>query len=159
MNIPKPVAMAILFAVLSLFKPSKVVTLDIGLPDWIANVIQIGEPSPFSDSDFHAVIFEESADRSSLKPEQLEAILSTADGSVRDYCVKHAVQVNGVPDFRVLDKDTDLSKDTAGVQAAGKVPRKSVPWLVVGKGRKWKSVPLPETKAEQLAILTSIGGK
>lgn len=129
------------------------------LPDWITSIITIGEPAPIKLDGLRVLIFEETADRGTLTAGQREALLSTAAGSVRDYAQTHCVKINGQPEFRLIDKDSDLSQDTEAVQMAGKLPRPSLPWLVVSNGKRGFSGPLPETAADTLSILKKYGGE
>lgn len=129
----------------------------VALPDFIA--ILNPTPAPIPNAGLRVFIFEETADRDKLTPGQREALLSTAPGSVRDYATTHCVKINGQSEFRLIDKDQDLSKDTEAVQLAGKLPRTSLPWLVVSNGKSGDSVALPATAAETLTLLKKYGGE
>lgn len=131
--------------------------IGVTLPDWV-NVLN-PTPAPIPSTGLRVFIFEETADRDKLQPGQREALLSAAPGSVRDYAQTHCVKINGQPEFRLIDKDQDLSKDSEAVQIAGKLPRTSLPWLVVSNGKSGYSGPLPATAAESLAILKKYGGE
>lgn len=108
----------------------------------------IGQSAPFAtDGTLHVLIIEESAERGKLKAGQLEAMTSTLPDSIRGMA--------GEGHFRLLDLSTssDLSKDKKEFQAAGKVERKSLPWLVASNGRTGYSGPLPESIAETKKII------
>lgn len=128
-------------------------------PTWLPSILTPGPPSPIKADGFRAYIFEETGDRHKLKPGQFDAITSTAPGSVRDYCEKHAAKVDGAAEFRVLDVNSSLEQDTPATQEAGKLPRTSTPWLIATNGKTYHSGPLPETVSETLEILTKYGGK
>jgi hypothetical protein len=127
------------------------------LPDWI-NILN-PTPAPIPDAGLRVFIFEETADRDKLQPGQREALLADGPGSVRDYARTHCVKIGNQPEFRLIDKDQDLTRDTVAVQLAGKLPRTSLPWLIVSNGKSGQSIPLPATAAETLAILKKFGGE
>jgi len=112
----------------------------------------VGAPPPFKTDKLAVLIVEESADRGKLSSGQLDAILSTGPGSVRDYVAKHG------GDFRLLDKDTSPSLEAPWVQAAFAVERRGVPWIVAATPRTGFSVPLTPAP-EVLKELEPLGGK
>ena len=106
------------------------------------------------------LIVEETEARSALAPGQREAILSNAAGSVRDYCKTHGEKdAAGVPEFRVLDKDDSVAKESPVIQELFAAKRDGVPWIIVKRGGTIVSEALPKTEAETLALLQRYGGK
>lgn len=112
----------------------------------------VGKPAPFKTDRLAVLIVEETADRGKLSSGQLDAMLSTASGSVRDYVAMHG------GDFRLLDKDANPSQDAAWVQEAFKVQRPGVPWIVAANPSTGFSVPLTPAD-EVLKELAPLGGK
>ncbi len=102
------------------------------------------------------VIFEETVDRGSLPETQTDALLSTI---WREYAREHCSKTNGHPDFRVIDKDTNLSKAEDWVQAAGKKERNGLPWLCVTNGTTGYNGPFPEDLERLMQILKEYGGE
>lgn len=117
----------------------------------------IGPPAPTPDLGLHVGIIEETGERDKLTSGQRAALLSTADGSVRDYCAKHCVQVNGAPEFRVVDKDASLDLETESMKRLLSRPHTSLPWLIVSNGKHGAEGPLPQTEEETLALLKRFG--
>lgn len=113
----------------------------------------IGSPPPFKTTlPLAVLVVEESADRGKLSSGQLDAILSTAPGSVRDYVTSHKGE------FRLLDKDETPTLDAPWVQEAFAVKRDSVPWIVAASPRTGLSAPMGAAP-EVLKSLEPLGGK
>lgn len=129
---------------------------DWDIPGWI-----VASDAPIKEPGFRVYIVEESGERDKLTPGQKDVILSNAPGSVREYAKTHVVKTGDAPEFRVLDKDTNVSLDSPGVQQAMALPRTSLPWIVVSNGpsKGGQSIPLPPTAAETLALLKKYGGE
>jgi hypothetical protein len=117
------------------------------------------DPAPIPAAGLSVLIIEETAARSTLPREQLLTMTATGAGSVRDYLVTHCVKgPNGWPEWRILDKDTDMSNESKFWQDAMKLPRGAeLPWLMVTNGKAGYSGPLPKTQAETLKILKQYG--
>lgn len=106
------------------------------------------------------LIVEETSERNLLTDGQRNAILSNADDSVLAYCKTHCEKdAGGVPQFRVIDKDDSVAKESPVIQALFAAKRESVPWLVVKRGATIMSEPLPKSEADTLALLQRYGGK
>lgn len=118
----------------------------------------VGPPAPTPDAGFRAAILEETGERDKLTSGQRAAILSTADGSVRDYCAKHCVQVNGAAEFRVVDANDSFELETETMKRLLARPHTSVPWIIVSNGKTGAEGPLPQTEEETLALLKRFGG-
>ena len=104
-------------------------------------------------SQLRVLIVEETADRAKLPPSQLAILTSSIVRAKLDaVCCKGAD--GKTPEWRILDKDLDAAGESALWQEAMKIPRESVPWLVVTDGvRHGYSGPLPKTIDETLAIV------
>jgi hypothetical protein len=114
---------------------------------------------PVPTSGLFCLIVEETADRSSITAGQREILLATAPGSVRDYLTQKCVKgPNGVPEFRVVDKDNNMGKESDLWKKAWARPRTSIPWICVSNGKDGFEGPLPKTAAECLDLLKKYGG-
>lgn len=109
-------------------------------------------PAPIPGGELRVLIVEESADRAKLPAAQQAVLFSPR---VRDYLNTNcAVGPDGkTPEWRILDKDTDLSGESAIWQAVMKRPRQSLPWIVIGYGNTGYEGPLPATVDEMLKLL------
>jgi len=89
----------------------------------------------------------------------IDAILKGAE--VRTYLAsKCAKGADGkTPEYRVWDKDTDVSAEAKTWQDAMARPRVTVPWILISDGAKGYEGPLPATVAETMALLKKYGGK
>jgi hypothetical protein len=97
------------------------------------------------------LIVEESSRRSALPASQIAAMTSPeVRGWLNDKC--------GVNGWRLIDKDTDVSKASEWWQQAMAVPRTGLPWIVISSATQAYSGPLPATVAEVLALLKKYGG-
>ena len=119
----------------------------------------IPNPTPITEKGFRVLIVEETEERVNLPKSQLEILLSLADGGVRKFlemkCVKDS---KGNPEFRILDKDNDLSRDAKVWQDAWKIPHTPLPYLIATNGVTGFAGPLPKTPDETIAILQRIAG-
>lgn len=148
-----PVSRRLVLALLALW-------LAIGVTDVLAFLLPgVLGPTP---GPIAVLIVEETEDRNDLTPGQRAVIQSNAPGSVRDYCKTHCEKdAAGVVQFRVLDKDDSLDKDTDEMKALFALKRDSVPWLVIkrsGMAGVAASEPLPKTAEETLSLLKRYGG-
>ena len=93
----------------------------------------------------HVLIVEEVDDRRSLSRDQLAVLTSSA---LRGWFTDHKAE------WHVWDKDFDASHEPENWQAALKIPRESLPWLIVSrKGKPNYSGPLPATVDATLEVL------
>jgi hypothetical protein len=102
------------------------------------------------------LIVEESAARASLPAAQVEIL---AAKEIRDYAKGHCLEEDGLPAFRVFDKDDDLGKLPAAWREIAKRPHKSLPWITVAVGGTYYDGPLPADIPATLALLKKYGGK
>lgn len=79
---------------------------------------------------------------------------------VYKYVASKAVKgPNGAPDFRIWDADVVLHESVADHwRKAWSKPRKSLPWVYIGNGRKGYSGPMPDSKEKFLTLLRKYGG-
>ncbi len=115
-------------------------------------------PVPVPTKDFRVLFIYES--QGNLTRNQSNVLNSTA---VRKYLDTHVVKgESGLPDYRYFDKDTDVQKDTATIQAMWKAAKPmfvNTPIVVLFDGTKGTSYPLPATEAELLNLLKQAGGQ
>lgn len=113
-------------------------------------------PSPIPLSGLRVLILEETGDRQKLPPSQA-AILTSAElrAALKAKCAKG---VDGSPEFRFLDVDADVSLQEKHWQEAMKLPRQSLPWIVVSDGKAGFQGPLPATIQDTLALIAKFGG-
>jgi hypothetical protein len=108
-------------------------------------------PAPIPSAGFRALIVYDTAKVATLPREQQLILFSK---SVRDYL--NATAVKGTDsktgEWRIYDKDTDVSKESQLWQDAMKRPRKELPWLIVSNGKSGFEGPLPATVADTLAL-------
>ena len=78
---------------------------------------------------------------------------------VSDYLNAKCVKVDGHPEWRIFDKDKDLSKTKGIWKDVMALPRSTLPWIVVGNGKiDGYSGPLPATVEETMVLLKKYGG-
>jgi len=103
------------------------------------------------------LVIEETGDRVRIPRTQLEALFGQR---LREYCSGHCSKADGVtPDFRVIDKDSDVGKAEQWIQAAFKEPRTSLPWISLSNGKTGFSGPLPEDEDRLMQLLKRFGGE
>ncbi len=113
-----------------------------------------------ADNAFSVLLIEETDERQSLTPGQREILLGSGPGTVREYCLTHAVKVDGNPEFRMLDKDDDVSRESAKWQDAWKRPHTPLPYIIASNGKQGFAEPLlPDVDpVKLLARLRKLGG-
>lgn len=104
------------------------------------------------------LIVEESADRPRLPAGQLTVLNST---EMRDWCKSHCDKdEGGHPEFRVLDKDDDVShlpqKWRDRFEESKKLP---TPNIAVSTGKSGAEGDLPLTLEETMRVLKKYGGE
>lgn len=110
------------------------------------------------------VIVKDGAHLTQLPSSQMQALLST---KIRDYCSTHCLAgTDGkTPEFKVYDKDTDVSQQSPAIQKAFKMAvddmakaGSTAPWLTVSNGKTGYSGPLPLTETAVIEKLKIYGG-
>ena len=110
------------------------------------------------------VIVKDGAHLSRLPSSQMQALLST---TLLDYCATHCLKgTDGkTPEFKVYDKDTDISQQSPAIQKAFNTAVDDLnksgttgPWLTISNGKTGYSGPLPLTEAAVLEKLKVYGG-
>ena len=117
------------------------------------------DPTPPIPGDANRVlIVYESSQLSSLPPAQ--AVLMSAS-SVRGYLAKRCIvgPDKVTPDFRIWDKDVDLTNVPQVWKDAMAIPRTSLPWIVVSNGKAGYSGPLPADETGLMATLKKYLGE
>lgn len=77
---------------------------------------------------------------------------------VRSYLTAKCAKNGTVPEWRVYDKDVNLSNESKVWQDAMKRPRSSLPWIVISNGTAGYEGPLPPTVDDALKLLAKYGG-
>ena len=109
-------------------------------------------PKPIPADGKRVLILYESAEQSRYPQSQVNQFTSA---TLREYLRTHCSPgpVNGTPEFRIWDKDTDISNAPQVWKDAMALPRGTLPQLIVSNGVEGLSGPLPATEAETLAML------
>lgn len=110
---------------------------------------------PIPGAGFRVLIVTETKDLSTLPSAQVQALTAR---EVRDYLDSHTVKENNQPEYRIFDKDIDLSKASQVWKDAMARPRSSVPWIVVTNGKTGYEGPFPPNTAELMKLLKQYGG-
>lgn len=130
---------------------------DVKWPDieWhnVLPIVTPVDPSPVP-SDGYRILIVEEATEDRVKLQASQQLIFTAK-AIRDYAKDHCV----TDGFRILDDDADMKLEASVWQEAMKVPRVSLPWLLVTNGKSGFSGPLPQTVDETLSILKKYGGE
>lgn len=112
-------------------------------------------PAPIPGDGFRVLFVIETADVSKLPKEQLTILTAK---SIRDYLNAKCVKVGNQPEYRIWDKDIDVTHAGPIWQQAMQRPRQSLPWLIISDGKTGYEGPLPKTVDETLALLKKYGG-
>jgi hypothetical protein len=113
-------------------------------------------PVPIIDKGLRVLIVWETKDLSNYPAAQVAAVNST---EVRQYLSAKCVKVNGHPEWRVYDPDTDVTRESKVWQDAMKIKRDKLPWIIVSDGEKGTSEPLPADKDALMNLLKLYGGQ
>lgn len=110
------------------------------------------DPTPIPVDGKRVLIIYESADLSKYPSSQVTQFTS---GNLREYLTSNCSKGpdGRTPEFRIWDKDTDVSQAPTVWQEAMKLPRGELPTLIVSNGVSGFSGPLPNTEEETLTIL------
>lgn len=117
-----------------------------------------GPLPPIPVAGFRTLIVYETSELSKL-PAKQAAILYAK--SIRDYLQSKAVMGpdGKTKEWRMYDKDVDVSAESKIWQDAMKLPRTQVPWIVISDGKTGFSGPLPADVTSTLALLKKFGGE
>jgi hypothetical protein len=101
---------------------------------------------------FRCLIVYESSELGKMPPAQ-KAIIFTKD--LRDYLNSTCVlgPDGSTKEWRIYDKDVDMSGETAVWQGVMKRNHPTIPWIVIGNGKTGFEGPLPATVEDTLALL------
>ncbi len=79
--------------------------------------------------------------------------------TVRSYLNSHCVKGpdGKTPEYRILDKDADLSREAIHWQNAIKL-KTSTPWIVISNGKSGTSEKLPDSVDATMELLKRYGG-
>jgi|SRR5215813_5939080 len=112
------------------------------------------EPSPIPYTGLRALIVVETGQP--ISQGQFSAIYGQA---TRDYLNTHCAKADGVPEWRIYDKDQDLSKVPKMWANAMKRPRESTPWLLLSNGQGGYEGPVPNSSDEMIKLLQKLTPK
>lgn len=118
------------------------------------------DPKPIPAGNLRVLIIEETADRTNAtKVPPAQATIFTAK-AVRDYCDAKCLKVNGLPEYKTIDKDQIASPTLPQVwkDMAAKWVGKPTPWIIIANDKSAYSGPLPANVADTVALLTKYGG-
>jgi hypothetical protein len=77
---------------------------------------------------------------------------------VRDYLDAKCAKVGGTPEYRIYDKDIDVSRDAKTWQDAMRRTRAQMPWIIISNGKTGFEGPLPSDVPSTLELLKKYGG-
>lgn len=100
-------------------------------------------PAPIPVAGLHVLIVEETLERPRLPKEQLTILTSTEVRTVLD----------GKAKWRILDKDAPMQNDEKVWQDAMKLPRGTLPHVIVSNGKTGYSGPLPTDSKSFLELV------
>lgn len=114
------------------------------------------DEKPTVGANFRVLIIEETAQRTSLTADQRSIFASP---KVRQYLNSQCVKVGNQPDWRIWDKDTEVSGcDTALCDMLRQERGPELPWLILSNDKSSFSGPLPATVDEFLELVQKYGG-
>lgn len=114
-------------------------------------------PAPIPVEGFRVLMIYESADLSKLPIAQQSVLFSRP---LRDYLNSKCVMGpdNKTKEWRIYDKDTDVTGESKLWQDAMKRERKSLPWVIISTGKSGYEGPMPENTEKTLELLKKYGG-
>jgi len=74
---------------------------------------------------------------------------------VRDYLTANCIKIDSVPDWRIVDPDTQYTDREQRFAKALQRPRTSVPWLIISNGQTGYEGPFPGGPDATLALIQS----
>lgn len=107
-------------------------------------------PAPIPSAGLRVLILYETSELSRLPISQASILSST---TLRHYLDEKCVKVGQTPEYRVYDKDTDLTNESELWRAAAKRPASKLPFLIVSNGKTGWEGPLPTSLDETMAII------
>jgi len=116
-------------------------------------------PTPIPSEGFRVLVVYEKDDLDNYSKGQLEVLQSTA---VRSYLIQKCIKGpdGKTPEYRFFDDDTNVENESKIWQDALKLPRTSLPWVIVTNGKAGESIPIPaDTDQDKfLEFLKKYGG-
>lgn len=110
--------------------------------------------NPLPGTGLKVLLIEEQEQRATIPKEQ-DAIFTSA--IVRDYMDMHCVKdASGVPEWRLLDKNTTFSSENQWKKALS-LPRTKDWWVVISNGKNWESRELPANVNDMMTLLKKYG--
>lgn len=126
---------------------------------WVSKGEQPLEPSPFTAEGFRVLIVVESDPNAmrALPPAQINALYSA---KAREYMNEKCVlgPDGRQREWRVADPDQDFSNESKVWQDAMKRPRKSLPWILIGDGKRGYEGEFPPNVDALMTLLRKYGG-
>lgn len=108
-------------------------------------------PAPIDGPGFRVLFVGETGDD---MPQAVADIFYSPE--ITKYLNENCVKVDGQPDFRRVDPDTQYTDQTNRFVKALSRPRASLPWLIISNGVTGYEGPFPATVAETLALLKQL---
>lgn len=107
------------------------------------------DPAPITDvTGLHVLIVEEAQSRDQLTDEQFTALFGNDDAGIREWCKKNTQHYGDDVAFRIIDRNSDVSRDrpwvVSGMANYKQKSGTTVPWLIVSNGRTGYSGELPK---------------
>lgn len=113
------------------------------------------QPTP---GNIAVLIMEETGDR--LKPENRKYLPVLNSSKIRSYLSSKCARVDGVPQWRVFDKDVETKSLSPFWQSAVEQAKgKSLPWIAITNGQQGFAGPLPDSEEATLELLKKWGGE
>lgn len=107
-------------------------------------------PSPIEGAGLRVLFISESGER---MPKNVEESFYSPE--ITTYLNANCIKVEGQPDFRRVDPDTQFTDPNHRFAKALARPRTTTPWLIISNGVSGYEGPFPETKTATLELLRS----
>jgi len=107
-------------------------------------------PSPIEGAGLRVLFVSESGE---LMPRDIEASFYSPE--IAAFLNANCIKVDGNPDFRRVDPDTQFTDPNHRFAKALARPRASLPWLIISNGVGGYEGPFPKTVAETLTLIRS----
>jgi len=111
-------------------------------------------PAPIPGDGLRVLFLYESADLSKYDRNQISVMYG---GPVREYLDARCAKVNNTPEYRIYDKDVDVSNESDTWKKAIGRGFKSLPWIVVSDGKSGFEGELPKNPDDTLALIKKYG--
>lgn len=107
-------------------------------------------PAPIADAGLRVLMVYESSELTKYPPSQLAVLY---DAQLRSYMSKVCVLGDKTYEWRVYDKDADLSSESKIWREAMARPHPKLPWILISNGKTGYEGPLPSSTAETQSLI------